>query len=483
MVVHYKVLGIEEIFVSAGLKILIVDDEFFFRSVLKDALKDQYDIIEGENGEEAIALAITQKPNLIIMDIEMPVKDGIDACLAIKGSAETRKIPIILLTSLSKKEDIVRGLKAGADDYITKPMCLPEIFARVAAHLRPKDYYFDLEQRDLLLLLELAENISAIRNPMTILRLIVDKMSDLIDNARCSIVSIREDGVPYVKASSDLEVNEEIKLDLYKYPEIRKALDSKQPVVINDIKNDPLMDSVRAQIEGLEFNSIVVIPVIKKESVIGTFLLRTATPLIDGVTKRIYKLCQLVANLSANALETAILFESMKTAQEYFEEMAIRDGLTKLYNHRYFYNRLEEEFSRASRYNIPLSLVFFDIDDFKRVNDNYGHSHGDTVLREVGKLMKSVARASDVPARYGGEEFAIVLPNTTSEGALEVATRLSSMIREHRFECLNGEQITISSGTSTFIGKGAQSYGQLVRLADKAMYKAKLQGKDRVSQA
>lgn len=464
-------------------KILIVDDEFFFRIVLKDALKEHYDIIEGKNGEEAIFLALAHKPNLIIMDVEMPVKDGIDACRVLKESAETRNIPVVMYTSLARKEDIVRGLKAGADDYITKPMCLPEVVARVDAHLRTKDYYSDLEQNDLLLLLELAENISAIRNPMTILRLIVEKMSDLIDNARCSIVSINDDGNPLVKASSDLEANEEIKLELYKYPEIRKSLESKQAVIVNDIKNDPLMDSVREHIEGLAFNSIIVIPVIKKESVIGTFLLRTASPLTDGITDRIYKLCQLVANISANALENAILFESMKTAQEYFEEMSIRDGLTKLYNHRHFYTRLEEEFSRATRYHTPLSIVFFDIDDFKRINDNYGHTHGDTVLKQIGQLMKSVARESDIAARYGGEEFAIILPSTAAAGALDVATRLSSMIREQTFENLDGERITISIGTSTYIGRNVQSYDQLIRLADEAMYKAKSQGKDHISQA
>ena len=122
-------------------RILVVDDELFFRSVLKNALEDQYDIIEAENGEEAISHARALKPNLIIMDVEMPVKDGIDACRALKENAETRKIPVILFTSLAKKEDIARGLKVGADDYITKPMSLPEILARVGAHLRPKDYY------------------------------------------------------------------------------------------------------------------------------------------------------------------------------------------------------------------------------------------------------------------------------------------------------------------------------------------------------
>ncbi len=231
-------------------KILIVDDEFFFRTVLKDALENSYEIIEGKNGDEAISLAIAHKPNLIIMDIEMPVKDGINACRVLKETVDTRKIPIVLFTSRSKKEDLIIGLKAGADDYITKPINREEVIARVDAHLRTKDYYSELEQEDLLLLLELAENISPVRNPMTILRLIVEKMSDIIDVARCSIVSINDKKEVFVKASSDLKKNEEIELDLSKYPEINKSFETKKAVIINDVKNDPLMASVREHIHG-----------------------------------------------------------------------------------------------------------------------------------------------------------------------------------------------------------------------------------------
>jgi two-component system cell cycle response regulator len=397
--------------------------------------------------------------------------------------AETSHIPVVLFTSRSKKEDLILGLKAGADDYITKPINLSEVLARVDAHLRTRDYYTELEHKDLLFLLELSENISALRSPMAILRMIVDRMTDIVDVSRCSIVSVNDRGEAFVKASNDLKMNGEIQLELCRYPEIRKSLKSKQTVIVNDIKNDPLMDSVREYIQELDYNSIVVIPIIKKESVIGTFFLRTASPLKNGITIRVQKLCQLVANISANALENAILFESMKTAQEYFEDMSIRDGLTKLYNHRHFYNRLEEEFSRANRYNSPLSLVFFDIDDFKRVNDIYGHTKGDKVLKQIGQLLKSVARESDIAARYGGEEFALLLPNTTAAGALDVTNRLSAIIREHPFESMNGEQITISSGTATLVGKNIESYEQLVRLADDAMYKAKKHGKDCITQA
>ncbi len=462
--------------------ILIVDDEVFFRAILKDGLSDSYDVIEAENGEEGIALALAYKPDLIIMDVEMPVMSGLEACEALKGKAETRKIPLIMFTALSKKNDIVRGLQAGADDYVSKPVSLPEILAQVDAHLRTTDYYAELEHSDLLFLLQLSEKISAVRNPMTVLQLIVEKMSNIIDVARCSIVSVNDNGAATVRASSDFAGNEELGIDVRKYPEIKKSLETKQVIVVNDMRNDPLMTSVSKKIESLHYNSIIVVPVIKKESVIGTFLLSTASSNAHGITERINKLCQLVANISANALENAVLFRSMKTISEYFEEMAIRDSLTLLYNHRQFYSRLEEEFSRSERYNAPLSLVFFDLDDFKGINDTFGHALGDTVLKQVGGILQTVARESDVAARYGGDEFAILLPNTAREGAMDLANRLRSIIAKHEFKDLRQKQVTISIGLSTFDGENVQSFDQFVRLADEAMYSAKAQGKDQIVQ-
>lgn len=461
-------------------KILIVDDELFFRAMLKKNLQGNFDIIEGANGHEAVSLCREKLPDLIILDIEMPVCDGIEACKILKADPATRKIPVILFTSRTRKKDMVLGLKAGADDYITKPIYAPELLARVDAHLRTVDFYSDLKHEDLRFLLEITENISAVRNPMTILRLIVEKMAEVVNMARCSIVSINDKGEAIVKASSDLKVHEELKLDIDKYPELKKSLESRQAVIVNDIGNDPLMSPVRELTRKIEFNSIVVIPVVKKESVIGSFFLRTASPLKDGITDRIYKLCQLIANISANALENAILFESVQAAQEYFEDMAIRDGLTGLYNHRHFYDRLEEEFSRASRYNMPLSLVFFDLDDFKRINDVYGHTCGDMVLKKIGQVLKSVARESDIPARYGGEEFVIVLPNTDKQGAFDLACRIHSIIRSHRFEQLSGKQVTISVGVATYVDGNLPSFNDLVSIADEGLYKVKRSGKDHV---
>jgi diguanylate cyclase (GGDEF)-like protein len=191
----------------------------------------------------------------------------------------------------------------------------------------------------------------------------------------------------------------------------------------------------------------------------------------------------LVANIAANALENAIIFESVKTAQEYFKQMSIEDALTKLYNRRYFQDRLKEEFSRRERNDAPLSLIFFDLDNFKRINDTYGHAQGDKVLIHIGGLLKTAARGNDLPARIGGDEFAMILPDTTAEGAFKLASRLCLLIKESKIENLDSGTISASMGISTCTKQNIESFDDLVTLADKAMYQSKSQGKGQVSQA
>jgi len=464
-------------------KILIVDEELSYRELLREALGANYRVIDTGSCSEAAHLAGLNTPDLIIIDVEASGRKGVELCETLKKDPETRDIPVILITSLAKKDDIILGLQVGASDYIIKPMCLPEVLARIESHLRTQEDYAELEHKDLLMLLELSETMSVTRSPNAILQLIVNKMSKIVDVARCSIISVTDGRKVSVKASSDLDSSTEIKLDLNRYPEIRKAIETKQAVAINDIKIDPVMASVREHIQNLEYNSIVVIPLIKKESVIGTFFLRTVSNERGWVSERIFKLSQLVANIAANALENAMLFESVKTAQEYFEEMSIRDDLTKLFNRRHFYNRLKEEFNRAARHNHALSLLFIDVDDFKQINDTYGHAIGDNALREIGNLLKNAARGSDLPARCGGDEFAMILPNTNSAGAVELAARISKTIHAQKIEGMDKQKLSTSMGCATLVDNNVTSADALVKLADDAMYQSKAQGKGRVVQA
>lgn len=462
-------------------KILIVDEDPTYRELLKAALQEDYTVIDTGDFNEAGVLAVLNYPDLIIIDMEMSDRKGFELCEELKEDDETRDTTVLFLTSVTNKEDIILGLRAGASDYISKPLCLPAVAARVESHLRTEADFSELERKDLMMLLELSEAISVTRNPTAILRLIVNKVSKIIDVARCSVISFTEGKKVVVKASSDLGRNREITLDINRYPEIRRSIETREPVIINDIKNDPLMMPVRNHIKSLEYNSVIVLPLIKKESVIGTFFLRMVSPVKGGISDRIYKLCQLVSNIAANALENAILFESVKTSQEYFQEMSIQDELTKIFNRRHFYNRLKEEFSKSIRYRTPLSLVFFDVDNFKRINDTYGHAQGDKVLKQIGLLLKKAARKSDIPARVGGDEFSLILPNTDITGSVELVTRLCSDINCMTLEDLEGEVISISVGIATSADKEIQSIDDLVKLADDRMYSSKFNGKRKVS--
>jgi diguanylate cyclase (GGDEF)-like protein len=158
------------------------------------------------------------------------------------------------------------------------------------------------------------------------------------------------------------------------------------------------------------------------------------------------------------------------------------DEKTGLYNFREFQRRLREEWQRAERYTVPLSVVFFDLDHFKRVNDTLGHQAGDRVLKEFAMLATGGARANDIAARYGGEEFAVILPHTDGEMAVRVAERIRRAVAEFEFDA--GEsptRITVSAGVATLTAKReVSSVDDLVRAADAALYEAKELGRNRV---
>lgn len=163
-----------------------------------------------------------------------------------------------------------------------------------------------------------------------------------------------------------------------------------------------------------------------------------------------------------------------REGKEYYQQLSITDGLTELYNHRYFRELLTREIATAKRYSHPLSLLMIDIDNFKKYNDTLGHLAGDKALRKIAKALKASCRASDVVARYGGEEFAILVPYTKKEGAAVVAERLRRLI-----EKAQAGKLTVSIGVASY-PSDAQEEEQLISCADQALYKAKNSKKNMV---
>jgi len=175
---------------------------------------------------------------------------------------------------------------------------------------------------------------------------------------------------------------------------------------------------------------------------------------------------------------------NLTTSNQQLEELLMIDDKTGLYNFREFQRRLNEEWHRAERYSLPLSLVFFDLDHFKRINDKLGHQAGDRALQEFATLVAGGARTNDFAARYGGEEFAVILPHTDGEMAVRVAERIRRATSAFVF--LADEtptRITVSAGVSTYPSPSQiESMDALLRAADMALYRAKDLGRNRVVQ-
>lgn len=169
--------------------------------------------------------------------------------------------------------------------------------------------------------------------------------------------------------------------------------------------------------------------------------------------------------------------EELQSANEVLNQLSITDGLTKLHNHRYFQDHLTREIKRVSRTNAPLSLILVDIDDFKQLNDTYGHAAGDEVLISLASIMNENARESDLIARYGGEEFVILMPNTDLAGAVHLAEKIRMAVESTRLiigDRMKPTDVTISLGVALYKGNRREFFAE----ADRALYRAKGAGKN-----
>ncbi len=217
----------------------------------------------------------------------------------------------------------------------------------------------------------------------------------------------------------------------------------------------------------LKCQKVLFLPMIAKEKILGFVLVAQKTDYSDFSHYDI-SLLQNLLNHIAVSINNARLYE-----------LAITDGLTKLYDQRYFLLQLEQELLRAERYNSVFSLLMIDIDFFKQVNDTYGHLAGDSVLKQLAKILLKSVRETDIVCRYGGEEFSIILISCGKNWAEQIATRIKSNVENAEFD-INGKKIklTVSIGVETFY-KGITKQ-QIISHADKALYKAKLAGRNRV---
>jgi len=215
--------------------------------------------------------------------------------------------------------------------------------------------------------------------------------------------------------------------------------------------------------------SVVVLPLFYEKDLLGIFALLSEKT--NAFSPHQIELLKLLANQASTSIANARFHAEI-------ERLAVTDGLTGLFNHRHFQERLAQEFNRLERFSDPISLLIIDIDHFKKINDTYGHPVGDSVLKGIAEKIKKTIRNIDVPARYGGEEFTVILPGTDENGAMNMAERLRKAIGATKFASEKGAfSVNVSIGISTFT-KEIRSKEELVETADKALYHAKRNGRN-----
>jgi diguanylate cyclase (GGDEF)-like protein len=236
------------------------------------------------------------------------------------------------------------------------------------------------------------------------------------------------------------------------------------PDEIDQYRSDPLLSTFKT-------NELIIMPLKAKDKVNGLIVADNLYTQ-KNISDKELKMFTMLANQAGLAIENAQLYEMVKHRSH-------TDSLTNLWNHGFFQSQLSNEIERAQASQQPLSLLLLDMDNFKSLNDTYGHQNGDIVLIETGKILKESSRNIDYPCRYGGEEFAVILTQSNEEQAYAVAERIRLRIENHQFpqfHLYDKLAVTVSIGIATF--NDSQKKEDLIQQADKAMYHAKFNGKN-----
>lgn len=242
------------------------------------------------------------------------------------------------------------------------------------------------------------------------------------------------------------------------------VIDNGSPLFIKDVENSEKFASIKR--ENAKKGSMICVPLIAKEKILGT--LNVSKSQANSFTEKDFELFSSLSHQAAIAIENARLYR-----------YAVTDGMTRLYNHRYFQHRLDEEIQRADRYASRVSLIMLDVDHFKGFNDTYGHPEGDRVLKAISRILENSVREIDICSRYGGEEFVVICPEKTGEGAMTPAERIREATENFDFR-IKGKRIpiTVSIGVACY-PEQAQNQKELISKADCALYYSKNNGRNR----
>jgi two-component system cell cycle response regulator len=444
-------------------RILVVDDVPANVRLLEAILSAEYfQVLTALDGPSALECAEGQSPDLILTDIMMPGMDGFELCSRLKANPKTAHIPVVMITALNEVGDRIRGLEAGADDFLTKPVNELILLPRVKSLVRLKLMTDELRVR----------RATASRSG------VVEPGSTLGHRARFLIAehnAIAAEKLMRELGDDGQEVSWERSIDA---AFARSQCEEFDVLIVNLRLGEE--DGLRlcSQFRSQEQTRHTPILLVIDESDLS----RLSQGMELGVTD------YLVKPFDPNELRARCrtqvrrrcYHEQLKSLLHNSVSMAYSDPLTGLYNRHYLIAHLNHKIIELSETDKPLSILMIDIDHFKRVNDTYGHPFGDEVLRGVAQGISGGLRDSDMVARYGGEEFVVVMPDTTAGEALTVAERLRLEVAGLAFPVPGKDDelsMTVSIGAATS-SYGFESAESLMERSDQALYGAKRAGRN-----
>jgi two-component system, cell cycle response regulator len=449
-------------------RILVVDDIPANVKLLEARLlAEYYEVLTASDGMAALSICDKTPVDLILLDIMMPGIDGFEVCERLKANPRTAHIPVVMVTALDQPSDRVRGLKAGADDFLTKPVNDMQLMARVKSLVRFKTLTDELRLRA-----ETARSMGAsellapqengVGEPGFVL--LVEPRANARERITRTLSEIAE-----VTAISDPQAA------LFEAAEKPYEL-----VIISSLQED--YDPLRlcSQIRSLERTRFIPVLVLAEEGE-DELVMRALELGVNDYLVRPLDPNELVARCITQ-IRRKRYNDQLRESLTLSVEMAVTDPLTGLNNRRYLDTHLQTLFDRSRRRGRPLSVIIADIDHFKAVNDTHGHEGGDDILRDFARRVRGAVRGADLACRFGGEEFVIAMPDTPDEIAEQVAERLREAVAGEAFRIGATEQdvaITTSIGIACLEPSDSDAT-ELLRRADKALYAAKHGGRNRV---
>ena len=449
-------------------RILVVDDIFANVKLLEARLSAEYfTVITAMSGPQALDICERGECDLVLLDVMMPGMDGFEVCQRLKSAPNTAHLPVVMVTALDSPSDRLKGLQAGADDFLTKPINEVALLTRVRSLVRLKNLTDELRAR--------AVNSQALGLPDPLSLAAAEDGR----NGRVLLVEDRANAAERMMVA--LQHHHVVEIEAHPAEMLARIADGGYDLLVLSLAlqgADPLrlVSQVRSNDKCRNLPILVL-----AESTDDARVLRALDMGINDYLLRPVDRNELVAR-AATQIRKKRYQERLRENLQASMELAIVDPLTKLHNRRYFQSHLASLLNDGVSRGASVSLLVIDIDHFKSVNDTYGHDAGDEVLRECAERLKKVVRGIDIVARFGGEEFVIVMPDTETFSAQRVAERIRLSMEKTKFPIHKGQNavpLTVSIGVAT-AGESFQSGDALFKMADEALYAAKNAGRNRV---